>query len=62
LTDFPINARNDFLSSRGPSWLNARSLKALACYIVVGIVNHPSASAARPALNSLIEWAVQDGK
>jgi D-alanyl-D-alanine carboxypeptidase/D-alanyl-D-alanine-endopeptidase (penicillin-binding protein 4) len=31
-------------------------------YIVVGIVNHPSASAARPALNSLIEWAVQDGK
>ena len=29
-------------------------------YIVIGIVNHPNASAARPALNSLIEWAVQD--
>jgi D-alanyl-D-alanine carboxypeptidase/D-alanyl-D-alanine-endopeptidase (penicillin-binding protein 4) len=31
-------------------------------YIVVGIVNHPNASAARPALNTLIEWAVQDRK
>jgi D-alanyl-D-alanine carboxypeptidase/D-alanyl-D-alanine-endopeptidase (penicillin-binding protein 4) len=29
-------------------------------YVVVGIVNHPNASAARPALNALIEWAVQD--
>ncbi len=31
-------------------------------YIVIGIVNHPNASAARPALNTLIEWAVQDRK
>ena len=31
-------------------------------YVVIGIVNHPNASAARPALNSLIEWAVQDRK
>jgi D-alanyl-D-alanine carboxypeptidase/D-alanyl-D-alanine-endopeptidase (penicillin-binding protein 4) len=31
-------------------------------YIVIGIVNHPNASAAKPALNSLIEWAVQDRK
>ena len=29
-------------------------------YIVVGIVNHPNASAARPALNTLVEWAVKD--
>jgi D-alanyl-D-alanine carboxypeptidase/D-alanyl-D-alanine-endopeptidase (penicillin-binding protein 4) len=31
-------------------------------YVVIGIVNHPNASAARPALNTLIEWAVQDRK
>ena len=31
-------------------------------YIVIGIVNHPNASAARPALNTLIEWAVHDRK
>jgi D-alanyl-D-alanine carboxypeptidase/D-alanyl-D-alanine-endopeptidase (penicillin-binding protein 4) len=29
-------------------------------YVVIGIVNHPNASAAKPALNALIEWAVQD--
>ena len=29
-------------------------------YIVVGIVNHPNASAARPTLNTLVEWAVKD--
>jgi D-alanyl-D-alanine carboxypeptidase/D-alanyl-D-alanine-endopeptidase (penicillin-binding protein 4) len=30
-------------------------------YIVIGIVNHPNASAARPALDRLIEWTVNDG-
>jgi D-alanyl-D-alanine carboxypeptidase/D-alanyl-D-alanine-endopeptidase (penicillin-binding protein 4) len=29
-------------------------------YIVVGIVNHPNAGAARPALDALIQWAVQE--
>jgi serine-type D-Ala-D-Ala carboxypeptidase/endopeptidase (penicillin-binding protein 4) len=29
-------------------------------YSVVGIVNHPNASAARPALDALVEWAVMD--
>lgn len=29
-------------------------------YSVVGIVNHPNASAARPALDALVEWAVID--
>jgi D-alanyl-D-alanine carboxypeptidase/D-alanyl-D-alanine-endopeptidase (penicillin-binding protein 4) len=29
-------------------------------YIVIGIVNHANASAARPALDLLIEWAVRD--
>jgi serine-type D-Ala-D-Ala carboxypeptidase/endopeptidase (penicillin-binding protein 4) len=29
-------------------------------YSVVGIVNHPNAGAARPALDALVEWAVLD--
>lgn len=29
-------------------------------YIVVGMVNHPNAIAARPALDALIQWAVQE--
>jgi serine-type D-Ala-D-Ala carboxypeptidase/endopeptidase (penicillin-binding protein 4) len=29
-------------------------------YSVVGIINHPNASAARPALDALVEWAVLD--
>ena len=29
-------------------------------YAVVGLVNHPNAGAARPALDRLIEWAVRD--
>jgi serine-type D-Ala-D-Ala carboxypeptidase/endopeptidase (penicillin-binding protein 4) len=29
-------------------------------YSVVGIINHPNASSARPALDALVEWAVLD--
>jgi len=29
-------------------------------YAVVGIINHPNAGAARPALDKLVEWAVRD--
>ena len=29
-------------------------------YAVVGLINHPNAGAARPALDRLVEWAVQD--
>ena len=29
--------------------------------VVVGIVNHPNASAARPALEALVDWAVKEG-
>ena len=32
-----------------------------ARYIVVGLINHPNAPAARPALDALIDWAVKDG-
>ncbi len=30
-------------------------------YALVGIVNHPNAAAARPALEALIQWAANDG-
>jgi len=30
--------------------------------VVVGIVNHPNAAAARPALEALVDWAVKEGK
>ena len=30
-------------------------------YVLVGIVNHPNAAAARPALEALIQWAASDG-
>ena len=29
-------------------------------WVVVGVVNHPQADAARPALAALIGWAVKD--
>jgi serine-type D-Ala-D-Ala carboxypeptidase/endopeptidase (penicillin-binding protein 4) len=29
-------------------------------YSVVGIINHPNAEAARPALDNLVEWAIED--
>ena len=32
-----------------------------AKYAVVGMINHPNAAAARPALDRLVEWAVRDG-
>ncbi|MES2399885.1 MAG: D-alanyl-D-alanine carboxypeptidase/D-alanyl-D-alanine-endopeptidase [Pseudomonadota bacterium] len=32
-----------------------------ARYIVVGLINHPNASAARPALDALVDWAVKEG-
>ena len=31
-----------------------------AKYVVVGMINHPNAPAARPALDRLVEWAVRD--
>ncbi len=29
-------------------------------YVVIGIINHPSAPEARPALDAMVEWAVND--
>ena len=59
--------------SQGWAHLKSGSLRdatALAGYVhtpsgrrlvVVGIVNHPNAPAARPALDALVDWAVKEG-
>ncbi len=59
--------------SQGWAHLKSGSLRdatALAGYVhtpsgrrlvVVGIVNHPNATAARPALEALVDWAVKEG-
>ena len=31
-------------------------------YVLVGIINHPSANAARPALEALVQWTVGDAR
>jgi D-alanyl-D-alanine carboxypeptidase/D-alanyl-D-alanine-endopeptidase (penicillin-binding protein 4) len=31
-------------------------------YVLVAIVNHPNAGAARPAMDALIDWAVMDNQ
>ena len=43
---------------RGPAHANAGYVNAAngARYAVVGLINHPNASAARPALEALVEW------
>lgn len=35
--------------------------KSGARYIVVGLINHPNAAAARGALDALVDWAVKEG-
>ena len=30
-------------------------------YVLVAIVNHPNANAAKPALDALVQWAIDDG-
>ena len=30
-------------------------------YVLVAIVNHPNANAARPALDALLQWTLDDG-
>lgn len=56
----------------GNAWLKTGSLRDVASvagyvqgrsgqqYVVVGMVNHPNASAARGALDALLEWAADD--
>ncbi|MBG6076614.1 D-alanyl-D-alanine carboxypeptidase/D-alanyl-D-alanine-endopeptidase [Polaromonas sp. CG_9.11] len=65
--------RSKSLVSQGWAHLKSGTLRdatALAGYVhttsgrrlvVVGIVNHPNAPAARPALEALVDWAVKEG-
>ena len=31
-------------------------------YVLVAIVNHPNANAARPALDALVQWTIDDAR
>ena len=65
--------RNRSRVSQGWAHLKTGSLRdstALAGYVhasngrrlvVVGVINHPNAAAARPALEALVDWAVKEG-
>jgi D-alanyl-D-alanine carboxypeptidase/D-alanyl-D-alanine-endopeptidase (penicillin-binding protein 4) len=65
-------ARNPGSEAIGNARLKTGSLRDVAAvagyawgrsgqkYAVVGLINHPNAGAARPALDRLVEWAVQD--
>ncbi|WP_298435100.1 D-alanyl-D-alanine carboxypeptidase/D-alanyl-D-alanine-endopeptidase [Ottowia sp.] len=67
-----MSARNPGSEAIGNARLKTGSLRDVAAvagyaygrsgqtWVVVGIVNHPNAPAARPALDRLVEWAVQD--
>jgi D-alanyl-D-alanine carboxypeptidase/D-alanyl-D-alanine-endopeptidase (penicillin-binding protein 4) len=58
----------------GNAWLKTGSLRDVASvagyvrgrsghsYVVVGMVNHLNAPAARPALDALLEWAADDDR
>ena len=68
-----LKDRNPNAAAIGQAWLKTGSLRdvaALAGYVqgtsgqrysLVVIVNHSNANAARPALDKLLEWAVNDG-
>jgi serine-type D-Ala-D-Ala carboxypeptidase/endopeptidase (penicillin-binding protein 4) len=63
-------------SSVSQGWAHLKSgsladVSALAGYVhtasgrrlvVVGLINHPNANAARPALDALVDWAVREGQ
>jgi len=62
-------ARGPRSAARGNAWLKTGTLRDVTGvagyvnavngtrYAVVGFINHPNASAARPALEALVEWA-----
>ncbi|MDO5624496.1 MAG: D-alanyl-D-alanine carboxypeptidase/D-alanyl-D-alanine-endopeptidase [Pseudomonadota bacterium] len=67
-----MRARNPGSDAIGNATLKTGTLRDVAAvagyaygrsgqkYAVVGIINHPNAATARPALDRLVEWAVQD--
>jgi D-alanyl-D-alanine carboxypeptidase/D-alanyl-D-alanine-endopeptidase (penicillin-binding protein 4) len=69
-----LKDRNPNAAAIGQAWLKTGTLRdviALAGYVqgqsgqrytLVAIVNHANASAARPALDQLLEWTVRDNK
>ena len=77
MASLPVNGLDGTLrranSSAGMAHLKTGSLRDVAGiagyvlgasgkrYVLVAIVNHPNANAAKPALDALVQWAVDDG-
>ena len=77
MASLPVNGLDGTLrkahSSAGMAHLKTGSLKDVAGiagyvlgasgrrYVLVAIVNHPNANAAKPALDALVQWAIDDG-
>ncbi len=67
-----MQERSPHSAALGQAWLKSGSLRDVAAlagyvqgqsgqrYVFVAIVNHPQAALARPALDRLLEWTVQD--
>ena len=67
-------ARGRNSAAKGNAWIKTGTLKDVtgiagyvdaqdgARYAVVGFVNHPNATAARPALDALLEWAASQAR
>ena len=77
MASLPVNGLDGTLkkahSSAGMAHLKTGSLKDVAGiagyvlgasgrrYVLVAIVNHPNANAAKPALDALVQWTIDDG-
>ncbi len=78
MASLPVNGLDGTLrrahSSAGMAHLKTGSLRDVAGvagyvlgtsgqrYVLVAIVNHPNANAAKPALDALVQWAIDDGE
>lgn len=77
MASLPVNGLDGTLrranSSAGMAHLKTGSLRDVAGvagyvlgasgkrYVLVAVINHPNANAAKPALDALVQWAIQDG-
>jgi len=67
-----MRERGDAPDALGNAWLKTGTLRNVAAmagyatglsgrrYVLVGLINHPDAGAARAALDALVEWTVRD--
>jgi D-alanyl-D-alanine carboxypeptidase/D-alanyl-D-alanine-endopeptidase (penicillin-binding protein 4) len=78
MASLPVNGLDGTLrrahSSAGMAHLKTGSLRDVAGvagyvlgasgkrYVLVAVINHPNANAAKPALDALVQWVINDGE